>query len=242
MYGHAYTTQNAYGGHTYASGYNPWTGTSFATSQGHNQYSSWGSTVVNNGNNWAEAQHYSNANGTTGSFQTSKGSAGAGVSGANGNSGFVAKDANYNNVYAGADGNVYKKDSSGNWSKYDNGSWTPVDPTTAESEAKTNAQNKKSGNNAAGSSNSSLGSTASGSSANSNRPDSTARDQRGSGSTTPTPNQPPAAGSSDTMGQLNNDAGSRERGDQLENQNRNRGASSGAGSARGSGGGTRRRP
>ena len=145
MYGHAVTTQNAYGGHTYASGYNPWTGTSWATSQGHNQYSSWGSTVVTNGNNWAEAQHGSNANGSAGSFQTSKGSAGAGVSGAGGNSGFVAKDANNNNVYAGADGNVYKKDSNGDWSKWNDGSWTPVDPSTAEANAKSNAQSKQSG-------------------------------------------------------------------------------------------------
>lgn len=142
MYGHVVTTQNAYGGHTYASGYNPWTGTSWAISQGHNQYGSWGNTVVNNGNNWAEAQHNTNANGTTGSFQTSKSSAGAGFSGANGISGFVAKDANNNNVYAGADGNVYKKDSNGNWSKYIDGGWTPVDPTTAEAEAKTNAEQK----------------------------------------------------------------------------------------------------
>ena len=242
MYGRAVTTRNAYGGHTYAAGYNPWTGTSWSTSQGHNQYGSWGNTVVNNGSNWAEAQHNTNANGSTGSFQTSKGSEGAGFSGANGNSGFVAKDANNNNVYAGADGNVYKKDSDGNWSKYNNGSWTPVDPTTAESEAKTNAQNKKSGNNAAGSANN-LGSTASGNSADPNRPSgsSTPRDQRGSGQTTPTPNQPASAapGSSGTMGQLNNDANSRERGDQLE-QNRGRGA----GAARGSSGagGNRRRP
>jgi hypothetical protein len=240
MYGHAVTTQNAYGGHTYASGYNPWTGTSWSTSQGHNQYGSWGSTVVNNGNNWAEAQHNTNANGTTGSFQTSKGSAGAGFSGANGNSGFVAKDANNNNVYAGADGNVYKKDSNGDWSKWDNGSWTPVDPTTAQSEAKTNAQNKKNGNNAAGSSNNNLGSSQGAN--NQNRPDSSQRGQRAQGqttpgSTTPTPNQP-RGGDSGTMGQLQNDAGSRARGDQLEQNNRG----AGLGGARGSGGGGRRRP
>jgi hypothetical protein len=96
--------------------YNPWTGTYAATSQGHNQYSQWGSSVVTNGDNWAQAQHVTNSQGTAGSFQTSKGSAGAGISGANGNSGFVVKDANNNNIYAGADGNVYKKDSSGNWS------------------------------------------------------------------------------------------------------------------------------
>ena len=236
MYGHAYTAQNAYGGHTYASGYNPWTGTSWATSQGHNQYGSWGNTVINNGDNWAEAQHNSNANGTTGSFQTSKGSAGAGFSGANGNSGFVAKDANNNNVYAGADGNVYKKDSNGNWSKWDNGSWTPVDPATAEAQAKTEAQNKKAANQAAGSSND-LGSTPSKNSSP-NRPDGSGRDQRGTGQITPT--QPPSGsfGSPDTMGQLQNDAGSRERGDQLE-RDRNRGA--GSGPARGSGGGANRR-
>ena len=129
-YGRAVTVQNAYGGHTYAQAYNPWTGTYAATSQGHNQYSQWGSSVVQNGENWARSQHVTNSQGTAGSFETSKGSAGAGFSGANGNSGFVAKDANNNNVYAGADGSVYKKDSDGNWSKWDNGGWTPVDPST----------------------------------------------------------------------------------------------------------------
>jgi hypothetical protein len=240
MYGHAVTTQNAYGGHTYASGYNPWTGTSFATSQGHNQYSSWGSTVVNNGSNWAEAQHGSNANGSAGSFQTSKGSAGAGFSGANGNSGFVAKDANNNNVYAGADGNVYKKDSSGNWSKYDNGNWTPVDPSTGAAQTK-NSQNLGSAKNGGSTT---TPSTAPGGTANSNRPDSSQKSQRGQGqptpgATTPSPNQPGAAdpGSSGTMGQLQNDARNRDRGDQLE-QNNNRGT----GSARGSSGGSRRKP
>src|SRR6516225_8938271 len=234
MYGHAYTSQNAYGGHTYASGYNPWTGTSWATSQGHNQYSSWGSTVVNNGSNWAEAQHYSNANGTTGSFQTSKGSAGAGFSGANGNSGFVAKDANNNNVYAGADGNVYKKDSNGNWSKWDNGSWTPVDPTTAEAQARTNAQNKKAGTQGFSDD---LGSTA-GRNSSPNGPDGSGRDQRGSGQSAPTQPRSGSLGSSDTMGQLQNDAGSRERGDKLE-RNNNRGG--GLGSAHTSGGSANRR-
>jgi hypothetical protein len=231
MYGHAVTTQNAYGGHTYVSGYNPWTGTSFATSQGHNQYSSWGSTVVTNGNNWAEAQHGSNAYGSAGSFQTSKGSAGAGFSGANGNSGFVAKDANNNNVYAGADGNVYKKDSSGNWSKWDNGSWTPVDPSTGAAQTK---------NQNLGNSKQSPGSTTTPrtapSSTNNDRPDSAEKGPRAGGSTIPAT----APGSRDTMGQLQNDASSRARGDQAE-QNRSRG--SGSGAARGyGGGGSRRRP
>ncbi len=243
MYGHAVTTQNAYGGHTYAQAYNPWTGTYAATSQGHNAYSQWGSTVVTNGDNWAQAQHITNANGTAGSFQTSKGSAGAGFSGANGNSGFVAKDANNNNVYAGADGNVYKKDSEGNWSKWNNGSWTPVDPSTGA--AQTKKQQNLSG--ATQGPKSQTPSTAPGSDP---QPGNGARGEgRHSGQTpqwpagqarqaeTPGATAPGSSGS-DTMGQLQNDAGSRARGDQLE-QGRSRGGSRGAGRGAGGGGGGR---
>ncbi len=37
-----------------------------------------------------------------------------------------------NNLYAGVDGNVYKRDSSGNWSKWDNG-WQPVEKSASKS-------------------------------------------------------------------------------------------------------------
>ena len=230
-----FDTQNAYGGHTYAQAYNPWTGTYAATSQGHNQYSQWGSSVVTNGDNWAQAQHVTNSQGTAGSFQTSKGSAGAGASGANGNSGFVAKDANNKNVYAGADGNVYKKDSNGNWSKYDNGNWTPVDPSTGAAQAKQQKQNSTSPNSLTQSQ--SKGSSNLG--AQSATPPSAGS---GSGSTTPRAcgqssqtqpsTQAPSSGNN-TMGQLQNDSQSRDRGDQLE-QFQNRGGGAGAGAARGS--------
>jgi len=230
-YGHAVTTQNAYGGHTYAQTYNPWTGTSAATSQGHNQYSQWGSSVVTNGDNWAQAQHVTNSNGTAGSFQTSKGSAGAGYSGANGNSGFVAKDANNNNVYAGADGNVYKKDSSGNWSKYDNGSWTPVDPSTGANQTRQQKQNSASPNQ---NQSSNLGSQ-SGNTPSTGGKGSDQTNSRGAGRTSPNqPGQSPAQtspGSSTspgTMGQLQNDSRSRSRGDQLEQMQNRGGASGGA--------------
>ena len=46
-----------------ARAYNPYTGTSAATHQGSNAYSSWGQSVVSNGNKSAYTQHYSNANG-----------------------------------------------------------------------------------------------------------------------------------------------------------------------------------
>ena len=47
----------------------------------------------------------------------------------------VGQDAN-NNVYAGKDGNVYRKDSTGNWSKYDNGSWNSVDQPQGSGQAR----------------------------------------------------------------------------------------------------------
>src|SRR5580693_7870127 len=262
MYGHAVTTQNAYGGHTYASAYNPWTGTYAATSQGHNQYSQWGSSVVANGDNWAQAQHVTNANGTAASFQTSKGSAGAGFSGANGNSGFVAKDANNNNVYAGADGNVYKKDSSGDWSKWDNGSWTPVDPSTGAAQTKkqdhqqqnptgsrqgANSQSQNLSGATANGAQQRNGTAASAAATNGTTPNgqTAQRGSRDPNQTTPAtqtrpaqPTQTPSksAPASGTMGQLQNDASSRARGNQLEQQSR--GGARG-GSARGSGGGGR---
>jgi len=234
-YGRAVTTQNAYGGHTYAQAYNPWTGTYAATSQGHNQYSQWGSSVVQNGDNWAQAQHVTNANGTAGSFQTSKGSAGAGVSGASGNSGFVAKDANNNNVYAGADGNVYKKDSNGDWSKWDNGSWTPVDPSTGATQAKQNRQNSQNNQNLSGATQSPQSRGSSTPPANqglgsSQTTSGGGQRLQGTQNQTPAPASPgsSAPGNStppNTMGQLKNDSQSRERGDQLEqNQNRGRGS------------------
>jgi hypothetical protein len=259
FYGHAVTYQNAYGGHTYASAYNPWTGTYAATSQGHNAYAQWGSSVVTNGDNWAQAGHYTNANGTAAGFDTSKGSSGAGVTGKNGNSAFVAKDANNNNVYAGADGNVYKKDSDGNWSKWNDGSWTPVDPSTGNAQTKKAQEQSKTQNNLSGAtkqdgstSSGNLGSTSKGAGSGAASSGSGAgtgsgrRAQNGgagaaggsgaSGGTTP---QPPGGANSDLGSQLNNDANGRARGDQLEQQNRGGGGRSGGGAGAG-GGGSRR--
>ncbi len=242
MYGRAVTTQNAYGGHTYAQAYNPWTGTYAATSQGHNQYSQWGSSVVTNGNNWAQAQHVTNSNGTAGSFQTSKGSAGAGVSGANGNSGFVAKDANNNNVYAGVDGNVYKKDSSGNWSKYDNGGWTPVDPSTGASQTrqnKGNSSNPSTQSKTPASSGSYNGRAQSETQTPSTAPGSTQTNPRASGRSSQAQPATPTPSPSSTMGQLNNDSQARARGNQLE-QSQNRGSGATRSGSRIAGAGGRR--
>lgn len=126
FYGRAATVQTVAGGATIAQAYNPWTGTYAATRQGSNAYSQWGSSVAARGNQWVQTAHRSNANGSIAGGRTSAGGAAVGGVGPGG-SGFVARDQN-NNVYAGKDGNVYKKDSSGNWQKYGNGGWSGVNP------------------------------------------------------------------------------------------------------------------
>jgi hypothetical protein len=130
-YGRAASVQGPYGGRTVASAYNPWTGGYGATSQGHNAYSQWGSSVVSKNGQWAQTGHVTTANGTAAGYRTSNGQQGVAYKGANG----TVVHGNNNSVYAGNDGNVYKKDSSGSWSKYDNGSWNSVDTSGAKQQA-----------------------------------------------------------------------------------------------------------
>ena len=94
-----------YGSRGAASAYNPRTGTGAATRQGSNVYGSWGTTGVRRGDDWAATSRYtSNITGnTTRVTRTSDG-----------------------DVYAGRDGNVYRKDGDGGLQKYDNGSWGDV--------------------------------------------------------------------------------------------------------------------
>jgi len=108
-----------------ASWYNANTGRSGSTQQNSNAYGRWGSSTISGPNQTVHTQSQSNAQGSAGSFTSSSGAKGAGVSGAGGNSAGAVKTAS-GNVYAGADGNVYKKTPDG-WEKYDNGSWNSVD-------------------------------------------------------------------------------------------------------------------
>jgi hypothetical protein len=121
-YAHTASATTAYGHASAGTAYNPYTGASAATHQGSNGYSSWGSSEVSKNGESAYSQHYSTAAGTTGSVQTSNGGKAAGASGAYGNSAAVGKSAN-GNMYASADGNVYKNTGSG-WDKYgSDGNW-----------------------------------------------------------------------------------------------------------------------
>lgn len=116
-YGHAATAQGWYNGRTVAGGYNPWTGGYAGTSQGHSPYAQWGTSVAGRGDQWVKTGHVTTANGTAFGYKTAGGQ--SGVIGPNGTKVINGK----NGTYAGNDGNVYRKNANGNWSKYQNGSW-----------------------------------------------------------------------------------------------------------------------
>ena len=126
-YGRSVSAYGPYGSMTAARTYNPYTGVYGATRQGSNAYGNWGSSVAIRGDQWAQTAHRTTSQGTAAGFRTSEGARGVGVSGANGNSGFLAQGKN-DNVYAGMNGDVYRKDSSGDWQKYENGGWSDTGP------------------------------------------------------------------------------------------------------------------
>jgi len=136
-YGRSASVQGWYGGRTAASSYNPWTGTYAHTNQGHNPFAQWGSSVATRGNQWVQTGHVTTAAGTSAAYRTSTGQQGVITHGANGNT--VARGTN--GTYVGHDGNVYRKDSTGNWSQYNNGSWNHVDTTNAQAQAQQKVQN-----------------------------------------------------------------------------------------------------
>src|SRR6266480_3954332 len=142
-YARGATAYGPYGSQSVAQAYNPYTGTYAATHQGSNAYSSWGQSVVSNGNKSAYTQHYSNANGTVGSIQGSQGGAAVGASTKYGDT--AAAKTSSGNMYATHDGNVYKNTGSG-WSSYNNGSWNSVNSSANSKNAQQQAQNyQKSG-------------------------------------------------------------------------------------------------
>jgi len=139
-----------YGSAKVGQAYNPRTGAYGQTRQASNVYGSWGSTTVARGDDWAQTAHVTNnrTGSTTAAGRTSEGGAAVARSGAAGNTA-IAKSGS-GDVYAGHDGNVYKKDGD-SYQKYENGSWNTVTPPTAEqkqqakSQAQTQAQGAKSG-------------------------------------------------------------------------------------------------
>jgi len=118
-YGRSASVQGWYGGRTAAATYNPWTGGYGATRQGHNAYAQWGTSVAARGNQWVQTGHVSTRFGTAVGYRTSTGQHGVINTGPRGNTVIHGN----NGVYAGHDGNVYRKNATGNWSQFEHGKW-----------------------------------------------------------------------------------------------------------------------
>jgi hypothetical protein len=119
-----------YGASGYAQAYNPRTGAVGATRQGSNVYGSWGSTAVARGDDWAATSRYTNraTGNTTRVTETSRGDAVTRNTGA-GRTTVARSDSG--DLYAGHDGNVYRKNGD-SWQKYENGGWNAAEPTDAQ--------------------------------------------------------------------------------------------------------------
>jgi hypothetical protein len=89
-YARGASTSTAYGTQKVGQAYNPYTGAYGATHQGSNAYSNWGSSTYSKNGQTVDTQHYSDANGTVGTAESSNG-----------------------NRYATANGNAYKNTGSG---------------------------------------------------------------------------------------------------------------------------------
>ena len=142
-YARTASVSSAYGSAAVGKAYNPYTGAYGATKQGSNAYGSWGSSVVTKGGQTAYTQHKTTAQGTVGSVQTSSGGKAVGKSGASGNT--VVGKTGGGDVYAGHDGNAYKKTDSG-WQKYENGGWAPAQPpssATPKQQSREQTQNRQ---------------------------------------------------------------------------------------------------
>ena len=116
-----------YGARAAGSAYNPRTGAVGATRQGSNVYGSWGATGVARGDSWASTARVSNraTDTTTRATRTSEGGAAVTRRGDQG-TGFVGTSGG-GDVYAGRDGNVYRKQGD-SWQTFDNGGWTGAEP------------------------------------------------------------------------------------------------------------------
>ncbi len=93
-------------------------------------YGSWGTTAVQRGDQWAQTSRVTNrVTGNTTRVTQGSGGGTAVTRNTQGPGGSAAVKTGSGDVYAGRDGNVYRKQGD-SWQKYDNGSWGSVDKPT----------------------------------------------------------------------------------------------------------------
>ena len=136
-----------YGSRGAASAYNPRTGAYGTTRQGSNVYGSWGQTGVQRGDQWATTSRYTNnvTGATTRRTETSGGGSAVSRTGAGGRT--TVGQSGSGDIYAGRDGNVYRKQGD-SWQQYGEGGWGDVEkpsPTRDGTRTGTNSAATRSG-------------------------------------------------------------------------------------------------
>ena len=112
--------------------YNPRTGVWGGGYRYGNGYQGWGQGAVQRGNQWAKGGYYYDDRGAIGGVRNSQG--GGLVAAGNGdNRGMIARTSE-GDLYAGKDGNIYKRDQSGNWSQRGDSGWNQVDTSNLTQE------------------------------------------------------------------------------------------------------------
>jgi hypothetical protein len=131
--------------------YNPWTDTYAARAGASTPYGSWGRSVVLRDDEWARAGHRSNWKGTAYGFETSKGAAGVGINRRYGPDAFIGKSKK-DDLYVGRNGNLYKRDDNGDWSKRGRGGWdnATLPNTRTRTNTTGNISNRSNATNRAG--------------------------------------------------------------------------------------------
>jgi hypothetical protein len=112
--------------------YNPRTGSWGAGYRYGNAYQGWGQGVVQRGNQWARGGYYYDDRGAVGGIRTSQGG-GLVAAGNDDHRGMIGRTSE-GDIYAGKDGNIYKRDQSGNWSQRGDNGWNPVDTSKLSQE------------------------------------------------------------------------------------------------------------
>lgn len=122
-----------YGPAGYAGGfaaYNPVTDRGIVHAEGGGIYGSWGRTVVTTDDGWISAGRRGGPARGVGWVETSEGGVAVGTRN-RGERSFIAKDDD-GDIYVGHDGEVYRRDEEGNWSKRDGDDWDRVDPPSID--------------------------------------------------------------------------------------------------------------
>ena len=104
--------------------YNPRTGDGIATHRYANENGAWGESLITHNDKWMKTQSEWDGNTRRTEFETSEGGKGVSQRGDDSNS-FIGQSGS-GDVYAGKDGNVYRRDESG-WQQHGEDGWAPVE-------------------------------------------------------------------------------------------------------------------